>query len=278
MLGRSCVVAALISLVAADPAPPSKSLQPISKWKLDYGYTQCTALRPYGGPNNPVTLGVVQALGGDTYELLIGRDQGHSAYPEELQGTVNFGSGPANAWLLRYTNASGKTIDQFRITSAQMAEARFAHSITFHIKGAADVTFALADMSALLDGMQKCTTDLQKFWNMGDKTRQIAAPPKGSLRAIFTEDDYPRSAWVRSQQGTAQYLLLIDEKGSVAGCHVVKPSGVPILDMMGCAVLQKRAKFSPARDAAGRPMRSAFETQPIVWRMPGAENVPTITL
>jgi hypothetical protein len=274
---RVRVILALTSFVAAVGAAPSPdSVRPISKWNLDYGYTQCTALRSYGQPENPITFGVVEALGGDTYELLVGRERRHSEYPEELPGSVDFGSGPVSAWLLRYPNPSGQTVDQFRITAAQMVQARSARSVTFRLQGADDVTFALADMPAMMDAMQKCTSDLQDFWNMGVNIRRIAVPPKGSIRAIFTEDDYPTIA-VRSQQGTSQYLVLIDEKGSIAGCHVVRPSGVPILDAVGCAALQKRTKFEPAKDASGKPVRSAYMTPPVEWRLPTPGIMPTIT-
>ncbi len=72
-----------------------------------------------------------------------------------------------------------------------------------------------------------------------------------------------------NQEGSAQFLLLINEKGSVAGCQVLKPSGVPVFDALGCQVITKRAKFTPALDAAGKPMRSSVTTPEIVWRLGG---------
>jgi len=123
-------------------------------------------------------------------------------------------------------------------------------------------------MPKLIEGMQKCASELRDFWNMGANSGRIAVAAKGSVRAIFTSDDYPKSAYYRAQGGTSQYLLLIDEKGSVAGCHVVVPSGVPILDAMGCAVLQERTKLAPAKDASGKPVRSGYVTPPVKWIMP----------
>lgn len=276
MLGRVSLIVGLITLVAAADSGPGP-LRPTTMWNLDYGYTQCTALRNYGDAQNPVTLGVVQSPGGDTYELVVGRQQKHSDYPEELQGSVDFGSGQISSWLLRYASVTGNvTIDQFRITSAQMAQARSDGTVVFRVHGAADLAFALSDMSALLDGMQKCTTDLRNFWNMDDRSGRVAVPAKGDVRAVFTADDYPKLALFRSQEGTAQFLILIDEKGGVAGCHVVSPSGVPILDAMGCAVIQKRTKLRPAKNPSGKSVRSAFVTPPIRWQMAATTNVPII--
>ena len=268
MLRCICSVLAFVSLTGASgPASPVKVLQPSGPWSLDYGYTQCTALRNYGDAQGPITLGVVQSPGSDTYELFIGRHHNHSLTPEEFKGSVDFGSGPISSWLLEYSNASKVAIDQLRITSAQMEQARAAKTVLFHIKGAADSVFALSDMPTLIDGMQKCTADLQRFWNMDEKTAHIAVPSKGDVRALFTSNDYPVSAQFRAQEGTSQFLLLVDEMGSVAGCHVVVPSGVPILDAMGCAVLQARTKLQPAKDSTGKAVKSGFVTPPIKWQL-----------
>ncbi len=278
MFRRVCVIFGGICLLAArDPTTAPLLLRPTSNWTLDYGYNQCTALRTYGEGQTQVTFGVIQAPAGDTYQLLIGRKRGHSDFPEELQGTVNFGSGPAAVWLLRYANSmSGETIEKFRITASQMAEARTARTVTFHIQERQDLSFVLADMAALLAGMDKCSADLRNFWNMGEKSSLIAIPAKGSVRAIFTDGDYPKLAYLRAQEGTAQYLLLIDEKGTVAGCDLIRATGVPILDLMGCAAFQKRAKFRPAQDSAGKRVRSSLVTPPITWRMADPNAGPTI--
>lgn len=256
------------SAVAADT---SAVLQPVSPWNLDYGVTQCTAMRDYGDAEDPVTFAMVPAPEGDTYELLVAYKRLGPEFADELEGTVEFGSGPIKAWLLRYASKNRKlTIYQFRISSAEMAQARTAESVTFHIKGAPDVAFSLQKIPALMDGLAKCTDDLKDYWNMGGKTvAREAAPAKGDLRAIFSANDYPREAVSRWQEGTSQYLLMIDEKGKVAGCHVVVPSGVPILDAMGCAVIQERAKFNPAVDSTGKPERSTLVTPMVSWRMAG---------
>ena len=72
-------------------------------------------------------------------------------------------------------------------------------------------------------------------------------------------------AMLRSQEGKAQFLLLIDESGKVAGCDVLVASGVPAFDVMGCQVIRDKAKFSPAREAKGAAVRSTVVTPPVKW-------------
>lgn len=263
-------IGVLLCFAPSSPAASADApLQPVKPWDLDYGVTQCVALRQYGDPANPVSFAIVPAPNGDTYELLVGRKRVGSAFAQEFEGTVDFGNGPIKSWLLQYQSKDGKLmVDQFRISSQQMAQARSASSVTLHMQGAPDGTFELDHIPALMDGLEKCTADLKDFWNMdGDKDGRIATPARGEVRNVFNASDYPREAIFNRQQGDSQFLLLIDEKGKVAGCHVVLASGVPLLDAVGCAVIQYRAHFKPALDRNGKPVRSTVMTPKVRWQL-----------
>lgn len=254
---------------SAAPAKDGVMLQPVKPWDLDYGLTQCIALRQYGDRAKPVSFAIVPAPNGETFELLLARKRVGSDTANELEGSVDFGNGPIKAWLLEYLSSDGKLlVDQFRISSAEMAQARSASSVTFRMDGAPDATFELDHIPALIDGLADCTADLERYWNMGgEHDGRIVTPARGELRKLFDSYDYPAQAVRNHQQGENQYLLLVDEKGKVAGCHVIVASGVPLLDAMGCAVIKERAKFKPALDAAGQPVRSTIVTPRVRWRI-----------
>jgi len=258
--------AAFSTLCEAAGQPPA--LQPLSSWNLDYGETQCLASRKYDDPANPVTLAIRQSPNGETYELLVGRKRRATEPVLEEEGIVDFGRGPINAWVLFYqTPDKAMDVHLFRISAADMAQARSATSVTMHIADASDVGFQLALMPQLLDGLQTCTADLKRYWNMdGEKDGTLSKGARGDLRNIFSSDDYPREAMKRLQQGQGQYLLLVDESGKVAGCQVLLATGVPILDAQACSVIERRARFAPALDKSGDPVRSTVITPPIRWR------------
>jgi TonB family protein len=269
---RSTASAAFLLIVAIfirPAAASSEPLAPVRPWNLDYGDTQCTAAREFGDTSKPFVLGIVPAPDGETYELLVSRPRSGPDFATEMPGTVDFGNGPIKAWLLYWGAKRGKSsIYQWRISAGEMAAGRNATHVVLHASGGETFDFRLSLMPALLDGLEKCTADLRRYWNIdGEKDGSIASPSKGDVRAIFTSDDYPGDAMDNRQQGTAQYMLLIDEKGAVAACHVLKPSGVPVLDAMGCQVIRQRAKFSPALDKAGKPVRSTYVTPPIRWAL-----------
>jgi TonB family protein len=262
----------LIGLVLLNPSRVlSAPLQPTKPWVLDYAETECLAYREYGNPDHPLTLGVRPAPNGETYELLIGRQRSGPDFAEEIQGKVDFGVGPIKAWLLHFGDSKKKRdIYQYRISADEMAQAGHASKLSLRAEEQPDLAFSLEAMPALLKGLQDCNANLQQYWNMGAEAGgRIASLSKGDIRSIFSSSDYPGQALQLNQEGTAQYLLLIDEKGSVAACHVERASGVPMLDAMGCQAIRQRAKFEPARDVQGKGVRSMLITPPVTWRMSG---------
>lgn len=257
--------------VAAATSASAGVLQPIAPWVVDYREDQCLAGREYGPATAPTTLGIRPAPNGETYELLVLRSRAGPSFATESEGSVDFGTNRIRAWVLNYRGVQTKgSIYQFRISAADMTQAVAARTVTLRSERSADMTFALTAVAPLLKSLNECTADLKSYWNMdGEKDGRIRTVAKGEVRAIFAANDYPGQAIELGQEGSSRFLLLIDEKGSVAGCHVVKPSGVPVLDAMGCQVIRKRAKFQPARDANDKAVRSTVFTPDVVWRLEG---------
>jgi TonB family protein len=268
-MNRTARVFLALTCLSAGSSGHAEPLQPLSPWDLDYGTTQCIASRKYGNAEDPLTLAIRQSPNGETYELLEATKYRVSEPLTEEYATVDFGNGPVKVLAMFY-QTPGKTLDvhEFRISAADMAQARSAKSVTMHIAGSADTAFSLALMPQLLDGLQACTADLKRYWNMdGDKDGAIAKSARGDLRSIFSSDDYPGLARDRGEEGAGRYLLLVDETGKVAGCQVLVPTGVPVLDVMACSVIEKRARFTPARDRNGKPVRDTVFTPPINWQL-----------
>lgn len=261
----AAILPALMSTSVATAAPETV-LQPTDHWGVDYGATQCTAARSFGTAQGPVVFGLVPSLDGNYFRVLINIPQPGPIYAKELSGTADFGTGAIKASVL-YFGAKGvnQSMYQFSLPAAQIDWARSAQTLSVEARSGGHYTFALSDMAPLLDALHKCTADLQQHWNVGAKTQRTAELPSGDIRSIFTPKDYPREAAKSQPQGPSRYQLLIDEKGAVARCDVLVPSGIATLDSTGCQVIQEKAKFRPALDAQGQPVRSVWTTPPITW-------------
>lgn len=265
MISRVFVGVSLIFSSATVAA--AVELQPTNPWVLDYAAADCLAYREYSAADKKLVLAIEPSPTMNSFEIAVLRDRKGPFYAEELQGSVDFGNGRVDAWLLHYGHAK-QDVYRFRIATAELDQARSAPSVRLRAGGSEDFTFSLSNIPDLLDQLGACNRDLIQYWNVdGDKDGKIAVPAKGDVRAAFSANDFPQQALDRRQQGDAQFLLLIDEAGKIAACHVIKPSGVPVFDAMGCQVIQERARFKPALDSAGKPVRSAVVTPLVRWRL-----------
>jgi TonB family protein len=118
----------------------------------------------------------------------------------------------------------------------------------------------------------------QQYWIADSNSEPARAPAgqaapgqatQGDLRTVFSADDYPASAQANGEEGTVQAKLTVSTSGRVSACEIVRSSGHKSLDDATCSVLQRRARFTPARAADGRPIASTVVSPPIVWRLEG---------
>lgn len=106
-------------------------------------------------------------------------------------------------------------------------------------------------------------------------------PPEGdfphrasaNLPALFATDDYPFEARRKGETGTVAFTAAIDRDGRVTDCTITTSSGSPSLDLATCSIIRSRARFRPARDAAGRAVEDSQSAR-ISWRLPPVEVTP----
>ena len=94
-----------------------------------------------------------------------------------------------------------------------------------------------------------------------------AVPPGGAqpprlLNAehLMTADDYPTAALQAGDYGVVSIHLQVTAEGRVGGCAVTETSGSAPLDQATCSLALRRARFEPARDAAGRAIPGDYRT------------------
>lgn len=83
----------------------------------------------------------------------------------------------------------------------------------------------------------------------------------------FDLNDYPTKAFQREWQGVTNFAVIVGPDGKPADCKITKSSGYEMLDRSACWVPMKRARFTPAVGADGRPAYGVYRSQ-VVWRRP----------
>lgn len=81
----------------------------------------------------------------------------------------------------------------------------------------------------------------------------IAKRPR-YLRGRLSNSDYPRKAGDDGVEGVVTVHFTVGADGRVSGCKVVDSSGNGELDSTTCTLIERRFRYEPARDGAGRPV------------------------
>lgn len=109
--------------------------------------------------------------------------------------------------------------------------------------------------------LRVCTDDLVQSWGYDPAVqtalsrRVTPANPPGSW---ITNDDYPITAIRNGANGLIQFRLDVDPEGKIAACHILARTSPDEFADLTCRLITKRARFEPALDAGGKPVRSYF--------------------
>lgn len=68
--------------------------------------------------------------------------------------------------------------------------------------------------------------------------------------------DIPEAILDSGFRGVVSVRFRVETNGRVTGCTIARSSGNALMDQVTCAAIEKRFRYDPWRDAAGRPVRS----------------------
>lgn len=95
----------------------------------------------------------------------------------------------------------------------------------------------------------------------------VSASPQGNPGGWITNDDY-RTSWInRGYTGVASFALQIDARGRVSDCSITGSTGYSALDESTCRLLERRARFNPAKDSSGNVVAGTYRSS-VRWTIP----------
>jgi protein TonB len=80
-------------------------------------------------------------------------------------------------------------------------------------------------------------------------------PPRW-IKGRIKDSDYPKAAGEAGVGGTVSVRYDVETNGHATNCIVTRSSGHADLDETTCRLIEKRFRYRPATDRAGRPVRS----------------------
>lgn len=277
--------AAFASAQVAAAEPPV--LEPSSKWVLDYADGYCRIVRQFGGPGRETIFYLEQYEPGDTYTVQIaGPDfateklrqpsfrfgPGGASVPTDLligASLGEFGSGAmANSVaLLPKPERDRNTLsDKDRGKVEPPMDPAAAKPIAWFEmleKERVIGRLALGSMHDPVKALNACTEDLLTHWGIdvaAHKGRSRGVAVKGNVQNWIGPSDYPAELMRARTQGLVNFRLDVDERGRVTQCSIQQSTRPAQFDRVVCSKIARNARFEPALDSAGKPMKSFWRS------------------
>ncbi len=107
----------------------------------------------------------------------------------------------------------------------------------------------------------------RRGWSRAGLVAVLFLTTAGAPGNWATTNGYPKEAMRQHHEGTATFVVEVNEAGRADSCRISVSSGWPELDEATCSEVIKRAKFKPATDGNGKPTRGTY-TSSVRWVLP----------
>ncbi len=280
---------AALALVGATFAVPvhaeSPVLKPAGNWQVDYGDETCRLNREFGVDGNKHLLTLRQYWPSREASLSVA-GSGLRRFGHRTRTTLRFSPGqpPVEGRpLAGKVEAYGATVifSAIDITKGEptfkpsgddeeahaMRQLDVSHAAGVRFielqQGARTIRLETGSLAEAFKVMNDCTASLVKAWGLDpERLRTAQSGPRwlnqeSLVRKIAAT--YPIGALLAGEQGIMRMRVIVSTDGLVEGCTIIKATNTRLLESSACTVM-KAARFEPARDAAGQPMRSFYAT------------------
>lgn len=160
--------------------------------------------------------------------------------------------------------------DKLRITAGMPAEFLDKIAAGTEIKiyeGDKMITgFYLTETVGAVAELRRCWRELIKE-DKGTRLPAVTQAQGKNLASVIQPDNYPPAAQRMGATGRTGVALTITAHGLVSDCSIISSSGNVDLDTAACSAMRSRARFTPAKDAAGKPTEGRYQTG-VNWTIP----------
>lgn len=113
-----------------------------------------------------------------------------------------------------------------------------------------DIRIAFDGFAEAMKSIGTCVDDLHRSLGIDPALlKAIASPPQPISGTFPTMPTY-------KDEFIYQMLYWVASTGRVDECHLLAPTGAQSFDKNACEEMKKNARFKPARNAAGQPVRA----------------------
>lgn len=271
-------LASVVSNGALAQVGETVRLAPAGPWALEYADDSCRLVRTFGAGESAVTIGLTSYQPGGMFQLSA---VGELTRPASSARTVKVELGNVESFDVGFLQVdfggqpgllvvnpitigplpTGVLEDMrafrpFESYSTPEAEAQ-AVSIGFVDGMVHEFVAETGSLGAPIQALKDCTVELVTHWDIdhaAHPTRTRTPTPEIAPFRWIEARRYPREM---RQPTMINYRLIVDAEGKVADCHIAGLEPSNEFARITCAQLRE-AKFAPALDAQGNPIRSYY--------------------
>lgn len=280
-------VGCLIALCLVSPASAAEQraaatdLEPTSKWWLNYTDNNCVVHRSFGSGDGAIVMRMSRSAPASGFQLsLIGKPLRSSAAVVDLPVHFEAGQPAATTAILfgnagkvgdtpmvalvtaRLDNLHGDAYPQDQQPPAVTPEQEAAvTALTFRAPNRKWYRLQTGSMKGIMAAMRTCTDKVVESWGYSPAVQNSLtrpALPTVSPNKWLGSFDYPQSMLFSGSMAIVDFRLDIAETGNVSGCSITGSTLPKEAATTTCDLLRRRAKFTPAQDAEGKPVKSYF--------------------
>ncbi len=285
MLGGRVLALAAIAATTVAPAQGRDApvaFTPSSAWTVDYADTSCALRRNFSSDQGAIQLQVVSFVDANAYRFVLlspdlPLDRGDvivRVEPDDGDRPINAptftrGDGQVRgAWFMASvfpaSVAAGPDFYPGRIPESEhLARERAIEGVSVSGVYPGVVFLSTGSLAGPMEALRACMDDLWRTWGFDPSLRDaVATQPQrvgynGLARRIY--DAYPREMVREGHSAAVHVLMEVSPEGRVARCKAHNPEPLPQFEEAACATILQRARYEPARDAAGNAV-TGFDT------------------
>ncbi|MDG2533925.1 energy transducer TonB [Sphingomonas sp. HITSZ_GF] len=285
LLAPALAVVSLFSGSAAwAQAKPIETVKRTGQWVVNFDDDSCELIGTFGPAEDRTLLRFSRFSLSDSLDiavlgnrvnsrtpwLKVKLDFGGNAKPIERQaGGGSLGTYPAifvtNVRLDGWQDNDENDAEAPPITAEQEAAVT---GMQVAVEGKKPFRLEFGPLDKPMIVMRQCLDNLVRHWGYDPAAlKGLTRPlkPVSNPGTWFNGVDFPSEAQSAGHNGLLRFRLDIDEKGAVAGCHILTRSKPDEFSVPTCKRLTARGRFRPALDSSGQPIR-AFYLGSISWK------------
>lgn len=267
---RTALAATLLAqplAAAAQPPTPAPAAPP--PWQVDWGQYYCSLIR-LPAPDRRFAAAFLTIPSDDRTMLMLVPEGRRADWPRGVDSLVLLPSGR------RFETHS---FEQWRGERRVLALPGLPYEMRGALEGqsivelragsAVRLRIPVDQARAAIAAHRRCTADISRQWRLDEAAlAALRERPQTTNFLGYNSGDYPAAALRSATQGRVIIRITVTAEGRGTDCEVVATSGSPAIDATSCRVAMSRGRFTPGRDAAGRPVTIA-SVFTVTWRLPG---------